>query len=326
MIGKITTGKSFRGCLLYCLNDKQKLHKDEVVFKNRAEVLMFKKCFGNQNELIEQFNEVRQLNPKLAKPVLHVTLSFAKDDQLDENKLMTISEACAKDLGFENNQFVSIFHKDTEHPHMHIVANRIGFDKKTVSDSNNYQKTAAFCRKMELNFNLRQVLSPRRYLSKEERLLPRNDERKKALALAIRNAIHNAKDLEQFTRIMQSKGYKVIKGRGISFIDDKKVKIKGSEIGYSLQKIEQDLNFLHRLKTDREFFKQVIDRKPVKNLNEAVNHAAIKEENISFTKQLKQNISATIDALLKPEQTPEQIEPKLLVKKKERKKRLGLHL
>ena len=72
---------------------------------------------------------------------------------------------------------------------MHIVANRIGFDKKTVSDSNNYQKTAAFCRKMELKYNLQQVLSPRRYLSKEQRLLPRNDERKKALALTIRNAI-----------------------------------------------------------------------------------------------------------------------------------------
>ena len=186
MIGKITIGKSFRGCLLYCLNDKQKLHKDDVVFKNRAEVLMFNKCFGNQNELIQQFNEVRQLNPKLAKPVLHVTLSFAKDDKLDQNKLTAISEACAKDLGFENNQFVSIFHKDTEHPHMHIVANRIGFDKRTVSDSNNYQKTAAFCRKMELKYNLKQVLSPRRYLSKEQRLLPRNDERKKQLALAIR--------------------------------------------------------------------------------------------------------------------------------------------
>ena len=309
MIGKITIGKSFRGCLLYCLNDKQKLHKNDVVFKNRAEVLMFNKCFGNQNELIEQFNEVRQLNPKLAKPVLHVTLSFAKDDKLDQNRLIEISEACAKDLGFENNQFVSIFHKDTEHPHMHIVANRIGFDKKTVSDSNNYQKTAAFCRKMELKYNLRQVLSPRRYLSKEQRLLPRNDERKKALALAIRNAINNSKDFEQFVRIMQSKGYKVIKGRGICFIDDKKVKIKGSEVGYSLQKIEQRLEFQHRLKTDREFFKQVNERKPLRSLTETVNDTPIKTENIFNTQELKQNLSETIDALLKPEQIPEQINP-----------------
>ncbi|HVX27889.1 MAG TPA: relaxase/mobilization nuclease domain-containing protein [Parafilimonas sp.] len=326
MIGKITIGKSFRGCLLYCLNDKQKLHKDEVVFKNRAEVLMFNKCFGNQNELMQQFNEVRWLNMKLAKPVLHLTLSFAKDDKLDRNKLIAISEACAKDLGFENNQFVSIFHKDTEHPHMHIVANRIGFDKKTLSDSNNYQKTAAFCRKMELKHELKQVLSPRRYLSKEQRLLPRNDERKKALALAIRNAMSNSKDLDHFVRIMQSKGYKIIKSRGISFVDDKKVKIKGSEVGYSLQKIEQHLEFQHRLKTDKEFFKQVIERKPSRSLTDSVNNASIKTENIFNVHGLKQNLSETFDALLKPEQTHEQIEPKLLMKKKERKKKLRLTL
>lgn len=326
MIGKITIGKSFRGCLLYCLNDKQKLHKNDIIFKNRAEVLMFNKCFGNQNELIQQFNEVRWLNPKLAKPVLHITLSFAKDDKLDQNKLMTISEACAKDLGFEKNQFVSIFHKDTEHPHMHIVANRIGFDKKTVSDSNNYQKTAAFCRKMELKYNLKQVLSPRRYLSKEQRNLPRNDERKKVLALAIRNGISNSKDFEQFVRIMQSKGYKVIKGRGISFIDNKKVKIKGSEVGYSLQKIEQRLEFQYRLKHDREFFKQVNERKPSRSSAQPVRNVPVKEESNSVTDQVKQNVAETIDALLKPEQMQEQINPKLLVKKKERKKKRGLHL
>ena len=323
MIGKITIGKSFRGCLLYCLNDKQKLHRDDVVFKNRAEVLMFNKCFGNQNELIQQFNEVRQLNSKLAKPVLHITLNFAKEDKLDQNKLTAISEACARDLGFENNQFVSIIHKDTEHPHMHIVANRIGFDKRTVSDSNNYQKTAAFCRKMELKFDLKQVLSPRRYLSKEQRLLPRNDERKKGLAFAIRNAINNAKDLEHFTRIMQSKGYKVIKGRGISFIDDKKVNIKGSEVGYSLQKIEQRLEFQHRLKHDREFFKQVIDRKPSGSSAQPVRNVPVKDESSSATDQIKQNVAETIDALLKPELMQEQINPKLRVKKKKKRR---LHL
>ena len=69
------------------------------------------------------------------------------------------------------------------------------------------------------------MLSPKRYLSKEQRLLPRNDESKKVLALSYyENGISNSKDFEQFVRIMQSKGYKVIKGRGISFIDDKKSK------------------------------------------------------------------------------------------------------
>ena len=318
MIGKITVGKSFRGCLMYCLNDKRKQHPDEQVFKNRAEIIAFNQCNGNALELIRQFNQVRGLNPNLTKPVMHITLSLSPNECLSKDKLMEASELCAKEFGFENNQYVSVLHKDTGHQHIHVIANRVGFDKKTVSDSNSYKKTAAFCRKMELKFNLKQVLSPRRYLSKEQRLLPRNDERKKALALAIRNAISNSKDLDHFVRIMQSKGYKVIKSRGISFIDDKKVKIKGSEVGYSLQKIEQRLKFQHRLKTDKEFFKQVIERKPLRSSTEAVSSLPIKNESTLITAQLKQSISETADTLLKPEHTPEQINPKLLVKKKKK--------
>ena len=80
-----------------------------------------------------------------------------------------MAQDCAHDLGFENNQYVAIFHKDTEHPHIHIVANRVGYDGKTVSDSNNYQKIARLCRKLELKHELKQVLSPNAFLPKELR-------------------------------------------------------------------------------------------------------------------------------------------------------------
>ena len=159
MIGKITIGKSFKGCLLYCLNDKQPKHSQEEIMKDRAEILLFNQCYGNQKELIQQFNEVRQLNSKLSKPVLHITLSLVPGEQLLKEKLIEMCSDCAKDMGFENNQYVAIHHKDTNHQHLHIVANRIGFDKRTVSDSNNFQKIAAYCRKMELKFNLTPVLS-----------------------------------------------------------------------------------------------------------------------------------------------------------------------
>ena len=38
---------------------------------------------------------------------------------------------------------------------------------------------------------------------------------------------------------MKEKGYQIIKGRGISFLDDKGAKFKGSEVGYSLMRIEK---------------------------------------------------------------------------------------
>ena len=129
---------------MYCLNYKRKQHPDEVIFKNRAEIITFNQCNGTALELVKQFNRVRQLNQNLSKPVFHITLSMAPGEVLSKDKLMEVSEQCAKDFGFENNQYVSVLHKDTEHQHMHIVANRIGFDRKTVSDSNSFKKVATF--------------------------------------------------------------------------------------------------------------------------------------------------------------------------------------
>ena len=205
MIGKIKVGKSFRGCILYCLNDKKEKPGYEAVMKGRAELLLTNKCGGNERELIHQFNEVRRLNQKLAKPVLHVTLSFAPNEYLSKDKLMEICEDCARKMGFENNQFIAAVHKDTDHLHLHIVANRIGFDKRTVSDSNSYKKIAAFCRETELKYNLKQVLSPRRYLSKELRAIPRFDARKEMLRNDIREALLSGKNFDGFLAVMKEK-------------------------------------------------------------------------------------------------------------------------
>ena len=204
MIGKITIGKSFKGCILYCLNDKIQDQKQEQVMKDRAEILLFNQCYGNQKELIQQFNEVRQLNSKLAKPVLHITLSLVPGEELTKEKLMEMVQDCAKDMGFENNQYVAIHHKDTSHQHLHIVANRIGFDKRTVSDSNNFQKIAAYCRKMELKFNLTQVLSPRKFLPKEQRQIPRRDERKEKLKNSIQKTLQKVSNYQQFEQVMKA--------------------------------------------------------------------------------------------------------------------------
>jgi hypothetical protein len=61
MIGKVIIGKSFRGCIAYCLEDK-KLRHDKSITNQRAEVVQYNLCFGNKKELAGQFNEVRRLN------------------------------------------------------------------------------------------------------------------------------------------------------------------------------------------------------------------------------------------------------------------------
>ena len=321
MIGKITIGKSFRGCILYCLNDKIQRTNQEEIMKNRAEVLLFNKCYGNQKELIQQFNEVRQLNTKLSKPVLHITLSLAPGEKLENNKLMEICESCAKDFGFENNQFVAINHKDTHHQHVHIIANRIGFGKRTVNDNNNYKKKANFCRNMELKYGLQQVLNPKKFLSKEMRLKPRLDRRKELLRAFIKNALNQSKNYSEFEQKMKAKGYQIIKARGISFIDNKKVKVKGSEVKFSLQTIELILQKQAIAELRNDNTKLLADRNNPKDYSANLSKT---EKDISISDSLKKDFSKGLEQLMKPEQNHEPAGAKLL--KKKRKKKLYRHL
>jgi len=244
MIGKISTGKSFRGCLNYLhegrLQQSKALQEIEQE-KKQAQVICYNQCFGNKKELIQQFNEVRYLNPKLSKPVLHASLSFAHSDQLSNQDKIDIGKQMAKDFGFENNQYVVIEHSDRQHQHLHIVANRVGYDAKTVSDSNNYKRMANFCRTMERKHQLEQVLSPRKFLSKEEKMLPRQDIRKEALKEAIAKFLKQSTTMKEFQNKITAKGYEVELGRGIAFTDAQAVRFKGSQVGYPLLKIEQQL-------------------------------------------------------------------------------------
>lgn len=317
MIGKIIIGKSFRGCISYCLEGK--LAKNSMAqVKDRAEVLGYNLCFGNKLELIKQFNDVRHLNPKIAKPVMHIILSMAPGEKLQSHQLSAIAEDCAREMGFDKNQFLTVLHNDTKHQHLHIVVNRVGFDGKTVTDSNNYKRIADFCRKMEKKHSLKQVLSPKRYLPKELRHLHRSDSRKEKLITNIRNTIKSCADYRQFEAAMKQLGYQVIKARGIALIDPQKVRTKGSEVGYSLTKIEKLLNIPADKKNELVF-------------NDQWKEFLTKPQGDSLKKKMRPHLKvdktkepSLLDLLIKPKEQLENNQS--LMPKKKRKKKKSAHL
>ena len=310
MIGKIMIGKSFRGCISYCLEDK-KLLQPELSMQKRAEVLYYNQCFGNIKELIEQFTDVRNLNQKQSKPVLHITLSMSPGEKLEKEILIDVVEQCAKTMGFERNQYLAIQHLDTAHQHLHIVVNRIGFDGRSVSDSNSYKKIAGFCRTMEHKYDLQQVLNPRRFLSKEQRQLPRLDSRKQVLKKAIESSLSRSANYAAFADQMKSLGYAVEKGRGIAFIDEKKVRVKGSEVGYALGVIEK------KLAEQKQNFSTAIPRDNFMKLSQKLSV----KNNFSLTTDLQIKNTEILNVILKPE-TQTFSSPTLLKKKR---KKSALH-
>jgi len=327
MIGKITMGSSFKGCISYCLEDKKLEHSQEPTFKNRAELILYNQCFGNKKELTEQFNDVRALNQKVQKPVLHITLSLSPEDQLDKPKLIEMASQCAKEMGFEKNQFIAISHVDTGHQHLHIVANRIGYDGKAVSDSQNYKKIAAFCRAMELKYDLKQVLSPRKYLKADQRDIPRLDTRKEKLKTNIKECLSASKTFSEFESNMKQKGYEIIKGRGISFTDEKKVKFKGSEVGYPLQKIERTLTLQQQLlQVNEDRIKNEQSIKP--GQGHKITYDLYKQYRQKRDDLAKKNdyLSTTIEILLRPETNETNLPAELMNAAKKKKRRKHQHL
>lgn len=251
MIGRVSIGSSFYHCISYCLEDKRELTEDKKLalsmqdhlqHKGRAEVLEYNKCFGNKYELTQQFKDVGKLSRRVEKPMLHLTLRLAPEDTLTKEQLREIGRECANEFGIAENQYIFVLHKDTKEQHIHIAANRVGFDGKVANDSNSYKRMAELCRRLEKKYGLQEVLSPRAFLSPKDRLLPRRDNRKEKLKEDIQQTLKYASSYLAFERHMRELGYKVLKGRGISFVDDKKVKIKGSEVGFSLMYIEKLLH------------------------------------------------------------------------------------
>ncbi|ODS72255.1 MAG: hypothetical protein ABS46_20975, partial [Cytophagaceae bacterium SCN 52-12] len=247
MIGDIRTGASFYHCISYCLEDKRELteeqksalsRRDNVQHKNRAEVLEYNLCFGDKTELASQFREVRMLNRRIKKPVFHISLRLAPGDELTRNQLIEIGRACASEFGIADHQYICVLHKDTREQHIHIAANRVGFDGKVASDSQSYKRIAELCRRLEKQFGLTEVLSPRKFLPAGQRKMPRHDIRKEKLREDIRQTLQSVNSYDDFKAKMERLGYKLIKARGIAFVDSKKVRIKGSEVGFSLRKIE----------------------------------------------------------------------------------------
>ena len=62
---------------------------------------------------------------KLAKPVLHYSFSWARDETPDRQEISRAVDGSLEALGLEGHEALIVAHDDTRHPHVHVVANRV---------------------------------------------------------------------------------------------------------------------------------------------------------------------------------------------------------
>ena len=73
-------------------------------------------------------------------------------------------------MGIENTQYINARHIDREHPHCHIVFNRVNNDGKTISDKNDFHRNEKVCKMLTAKYRLH-FANGKDHI-KEERLRP----------------------------------------------------------------------------------------------------------------------------------------------------------
>jgi len=84
-------------------------------------------CSRDPKTIYEEMKVVSDYNSRCRNKFLRIEISIAPQDErkLPVSELMRIAHLFAKRMGLDNHQWVAVTHKDTDHRHIHIIANRI---------------------------------------------------------------------------------------------------------------------------------------------------------------------------------------------------------
>lgn len=146
MIAKITIGGDFAGVVNYILDPKK-----------AAELLMGEGVrLQNSNSITKSFVAQTELNSRVTKPVGHISLDFSVQDKvkLSNEFLLKIADDYLNEMGIVNTQVIIARHYDKEHPHIHIVFNRVNNLGKTISNKNDRYRSEKICKELTLKNDL----------------------------------------------------------------------------------------------------------------------------------------------------------------------------
>ena len=229
MIGGITKGSCFSGCVEYVLALKEENKEARLLY---SEGLLT----DTPKDIIDGFECQRHLNSRVQHWCGHISLSYSPEDssRLSDEAMVKLALEYMEKMGITNTQFIIARHLDKEHPHCHIVYNRVDNDGRSVSDSYEYYRSNAICKKLKKKYGL--TFGENKDKVKVDRLRGRSKTRQE-IYLAVQAAKRTAKDWTSFQRELAQKGISVRKKfrrgttdvEGLSYIKDGQ-KFKASQV------------------------------------------------------------------------------------------------
>ena len=169
-IGNISkAGKSFSGAAEYDLAQGKYAEQEN---SKKPEILEQNFVFGNDyKDLGKQFREVSNENKRVESPVMKVSISFDTKENLSESQKIEFTKKVMKEMGIreDNHQYMITRHSDKKHDHHHVLANRVGMDRKVIDYSHSITRLEKSIDKVEKEMKLNNDLSKtRRYVFDEK--------------------------------------------------------------------------------------------------------------------------------------------------------------
>ncbi|WP_455069817.1 relaxase/mobilization nuclease domain-containing protein [Prevotella aurantiaca] len=146
MIAKIMKGSGFKGVINYILDSDK---GTELIDSCGVRI-------DTNNHIIQIFIDQTALNPKVCKTVGHISLSFSAQDllKLSNEFMVKIAREYMERMGIKDTQYIVGRHFDKEHPHVHIVFNRVDNNGKTISDKNDRFRSEKICKELTAKYDL----------------------------------------------------------------------------------------------------------------------------------------------------------------------------
>lgn len=151
MIIKPKINRSFPAMCRYALQEKNPEKQAEVLATHGVRS-------DSSAHMAADFDVVRSMRPGLNKAVMHVIIAFPSEEKgkVTNDMMVNIARDYLKEMkiSLTNTQWAAVRHNDKDHPHLHLIVNRVDLNGQTVSDKFCRSRSVDAAKKLERTYGL----------------------------------------------------------------------------------------------------------------------------------------------------------------------------
>ncbi len=316
MISKICVGHSFYGSVRYICHDLKK-----------AEILAVEGVREHDHKLmIQDFESQHGLRPEKKQACFHGILSFYPGEKPTDNTIVEIAGKYLAGLNIRNTQYTIVKHTDKAHLHVHLIANMVDNDGKSIPDNWIALRAKKQAQKLTQEYKLEQGLSKKLSLTQYQNLREPEQHLYKIYA-AVRQNLRISRSLDELEQKLSSLGIEMLYKYKGQTNEKQGVSFRLGEYCFKGSQIDRQFSYANLVKAiflqHRQSLLQAYPEKPLAGFSGYAN--SNQEKNKRLARTITREMHKTLELLLKQEQAIEQIPYELTLEAKRKRHRQRQH-